>query len=194
MSHQFLHHFELRAYTPEQRRAGVSERMPADALLNIEGLGNWPNVFSKDRCTPVRPSSFVQSARKDPVVTTYKLARLSPGDQRISELRMERDRLLRGLRLAATDDAEDDRSCDAEFSTFEVNVAPFEPEQFTLPQAGGCGQENEGALTKSEMVDQSSDFESGQHNGSAPPLCALADKSHRVAVEQLVPAGVVKQD
>ena len=168
--------------------------MPADALLNIEGLGNWSNVFAKDGCAPVRPSSLVQSARKDPVLTTYKLARLSPRDQRISELRMERNRLLRGLRLAATDDAEDDRSCNAEFSTLEVNVAPLEPEQFTLPQAGGCGQENEGAFAKSEMVYQSSDFESGQHDWSAPPLCALADKSHRVAVEQLVPARVIKQD
>src|SRR5579863_8194819 len=107
---------------------------------------------------------------------------------------MERDRLLRGLSLAATDDAEDDRSCDAEFSTFEVNVAPLESEQFTLPQARGCGQENEGAFANSEMVDQSSDFKSGQHDRSAPPLCALADKSHRIAVEQFVPARVVKQD
>lgn len=110
MPHQFLHHFEFGPDAPEQGRIGVSESMPADALLNIEGFGNWPNVFAKDGCAPVRPSSLVQSARKGPGVTTYKLARLSPGDQRISELRMERDRLLRGLRLAATDDAEDDRS------------------------------------------------------------------------------------
>ncbi len=107
---------------------------------------------------------------------------------------MKRSRLLRGLRFATSDDAEHDRSRDAEFSTFEINVAPLEPEQFTLPQAGGCGQENEGAFAESEMIDQSSDFEGGQHDWSAPPLCALADKSHRVAIEQLVPARVVKQD
>ena len=100
MPHQFLHHLELGSDTAEQRRVGESESVPADALLNVEGLGNWSNVFAKDGCAPVRPSSFVQAARKGPVFITRKLARLSPGQERISELRMERNRLLRGLCLA----------------------------------------------------------------------------------------------
>lgn len=194
MSHQFLHHFELSADTPKQRRIGVSESMPADALLNIEGLGNWSNIIAKDGCAPVRPPFFVQAARKDPVVRIRKLIGLSPGRQRISELRMERNRLLRGLRLAAADNTEDDRPGHTEFPMFEVNVTPLEPKQFTLPQAGRCGQKNERAFAKSEMVYQSSDFQGGKHNWSAPPLCALANKSNRVAVEQLIPARMIKQN
>ena len=55
------------------------------------------------------------------------------------------------------------------FPMFEVNVTPLEPKQFTLPQAGRCGEENERAFAKSEMVYQSSDFQGGTHNWSAAP-------------------------
>jgi len=46
MPHQFLHHFELRSDAPKQGRIGVSEGMPADALLNVEGFGDWADVFA----------------------------------------------------------------------------------------------------------------------------------------------------
>lgn len=179
MPHQFLHHFEFGPDAPEQGRIGVSESMPADALLNIEGFGNWPNVFAKDGCAPVRPSSLVQSARKGPGVTTYKLARLSPGDQRISELRMERDRLLRGLRLAATDDAEDDRSVTLSSPRSKSTSRHLSPNSSPLPRACGCCEENERAFAKSEVVDQSSNLQGGKHSRSAPPLCALSDNLNR---------------
>lgn len=84
MPHQFLHHFELRADTPEQGRIRVPEGMPANALLNVEGLGDRPNIFPESGCSPPRSPSLVQAAREDPVVMTCKLARLSPGQQRVS--------------------------------------------------------------------------------------------------------------
>ena len=64
MPHQFLDDFEFGSDAPEQRGTGVPKGMPANALLNIESRGNGADVVSKDRGTPVRSSSLVQSTRK----------------------------------------------------------------------------------------------------------------------------------
>ena len=78
MPHQFLHYLELGSDTPKQRRVRVSERMPSDALLNHERLGNGPDVLAENARSPIRAAPFVQSACKYPVVTTSELARLLP--------------------------------------------------------------------------------------------------------------------
>ena len=79
MPHQFLHHFEFGSDAPEKRGIGVAECMPADALLDIEGFGNRPKVFTENTCAPVRPPSFVQSTRKYPVVDSSESAGPPPG-------------------------------------------------------------------------------------------------------------------
>ena len=48
MPHQFLHYLELSSDASEQGGVGVSEGMPADALLNFERFGNWPDVLAKN--------------------------------------------------------------------------------------------------------------------------------------------------
>lgn len=50
----------------------------------------------------------MQAALEDPIVMPRKLARLKLGQQRVSELRVERNRFLRGLRFAAADNTEND--------------------------------------------------------------------------------------
>lgn len=54
MPNQFLHHLELSSDTPKQRRVGVSERMPADALLDFESPGNRPDVLAENARSPIR--------------------------------------------------------------------------------------------------------------------------------------------
>jgi hypothetical protein len=46
----------------------------------------------------------------------------------------------------------------------EIDIPPRESEQFTLPQACRCRQENEGAFLEGEVVDQCPDLRGGQHN------------------------------
>ena len=99
MPHQFLHHFEFGSDAPQKRGIGVSEGMPAYALLNIESHGDGSDVIAKDGCTPIRPPAVVQSTRKYPVVDPNEFAGL--------------------LR----------RRKQSEFPTFEVHITPLEPEQ-----------------------------------------------------------------
>jgi hypothetical protein len=58
MPHQFLHHLELSSDTPKQRRVGVSERMPAGALLNFESLCNRPDVLAENARSPNTDCAF----------------------------------------------------------------------------------------------------------------------------------------
>ena len=46
----------------------------------------------------------------------------------------------------------------------------------------------------SDFGEKHLDFSGCQHIRSAPAFCALADKPHRIAVKEFVPAGMIKQD
>lgn len=88
---------------------------------------------------------------------------------------MQRNRLLRRLGFAATDNAKDDRTHNAEFSMLEIDITPLEPKQLALPQARGRRQKNKRAFAQGEMVNQIPNLRSGQHLWSTTPLCPLAN-------------------
>jgi hypothetical protein len=76
----------------------------------------------------------------------------------------------------------------------EVDVTPLQAEQLALSQAGGYCQENQRSFSDAEVVDQSLDFSGRQDSWCSASLCTLTDEVDWIAVKQLVPAGVIKQD
>jgi hypothetical protein len=88
-----------------------------------------------------------------------------------------------GLGPAAAFDTTDDESDGIEFSLFEVDISPFEPKQFALPQRGcGC-QKHQGSLTCRQIVNQHPDFSACQHIRRPSSPGALPNEPDRISIE-----------
>jgi hypothetical protein len=76
----------------------------------------------------------------------------------------------------------------------EVNIPPLETEEFAHAQSGTSGQENKSLLSVTQPASESIDFGRQKHLRLRPPLCALADEADGIAVDEVVPPRMVKED
>jgi len=102
--------------------------------------------------------------------------------------------LLRCLGLARSLYPVHDGAGDVHVSFRKVDVSPFKSEQLALRQAGGHCKENQRSLSNAQFVYQCLDFTGRQDDWHSPPLCTLTNEIDRIAVEQLVSAGMVEKN
>jgi len=76
----------------------------------------------------------------------------------------------------------------------KINVAPSQTEQLALPQASGCCKQDQGPFSKAKTLQQRSDFYRCKQRGRGSSLGTLTNKVDRVAVKQLIPAGVIEEN
>ena len=101
---------------------------------------------------------------------------------------------LRCLGLARTYYPVHDGAGDVHVSFRKVDVTPFQSEQLALPQARGHWKENQRSFSNAQFVYQCLDFTGHQDDWHSPPLCTLTNEVDRIAVEQLVSAGVIEKN
>jgi len=107
---------------------------------------------------------------------------------------MERNRFLRRFGFAWANDSVDYGASHVHDPSGKINVAPFQTEQLALSQAGGCCKQDQGPLSKAKTLQQRSDFYRCKQRGRGFSLGALPNKVDRVAVKQLIPAGVIEEN
>jgi len=136
MPEQLLGDFDIRTAGPQERCAGVAERMPPHLLGNASTSGYLTNSIPHQRLVPVRLSALTVGTREDPVGLGLVLRVSPPSTERSREERIERNWFLRGLGLARADNLQDDGASHADLVPDEIDIRPFESEQFTCPQTG----------------------------------------------------------
>ena len=136
----------------------MSKRMPPDALLDSNPLGNRSNILAQNCLSPVWPPSPVTLARKNPVVRLRVSTLFPPLRKSFGEKRMKRDGLLRGFGLARTDDTINDGAGHTHASLSKIDVTPAQSKEFALAQAGGRRNENQGSFPQCKSFCQGLDF------------------------------------
>jgi len=170
----------------------VPESVPTDALLDLESLGDRSDVISKDGRSPIRFPSFVESTGKYPVIGGREVAVFSPRHQCCHQQRVKRNRFLGGF--ATAHDAADNRANDVQLPMLKINIVPFDSEEFTLSQTRCRCQQNQRALTKGQVSEQSFDFSGCQHVWNVPSLRSLANEADRVPVSKRMYGSAPKQE
>jgi hypothetical protein len=89
---------------------------------------------------------------ENPVFRLGVGAGFPPERERLRQDGMDWHRFLRRLGLASTHDTVGDRSDYVHSAVSEINVLPFECEQFALSQARRRCQENQRSLSKGETI------------------------------------------
>ena len=144
MPEQLLGDFDIRSTRPQERCTGVAERMPPYLLGDPNTSGYLTNSIPHQRLVPVRPSALTVGTREDPVGCGLVLRVSPPGAERSREERIERNWFMRCLGLARADNLEDDRARHADLVLDEVDIRPFEPEQFACPESSDNIEHNPG--------------------------------------------------
>ena len=93
-----------------------------------------------------------------------------------------------------SDHAVDDRSRYVHRPLGKIDVSPLQPEQFALPQAGGYCKKDQRSFSNAQIVHQRLDFSGQQDGWRSAALRTLTNEVDRIAVEQLVSAGMIKKN
>jgi hypothetical protein len=107
---------------------------------------------------------------------------------------MERYGLLRGLRLAHSDYAINNRARHAHGPSGEVDVAPLQSKQFTLSQAGRRSEKHKRPFSNTKDVYQGLDFNGRKQTRRLPPFGTLTDELDGVVVMEFVPTSMVEEN
>ena len=114
----------------------MPERVPTKLCLNSEFASRWSQVFVQNRLSPVRLLSMAMPARKNPIFWLAIKGLFFPPDERFAHQGMDRYWLLRGFRFARSHETMDDGARHVHRSRGKIDIAPFQREQFALPNAG----------------------------------------------------------
>src|SRR6266567_4075242 len=191
---QLLGDFDIRTARAQQCRAGVAERMPPHLLGNASTSGHLTNSIPHQRLVPVRPSAPTVRAGEDPVARGLVLRASPPGAERSCEERIERNWFLRSLGLARADDLQDDGARHVDLVPDEIDIRPFESEQFTCPQTGNDIKQDHSPLPDIEGAEEHLNLFDFEECRDPLPLGALAHPLNWVAIEQLMAQTVIEED
>src|SRR5260370_34988150 len=110
--------------------------MPADSLRDAQLAGGRTYDVAHNRLPPERLPPSGLGTGKDPVLRGGVAGKLTPSCQSLCQVRVERDGLLRGLRLAGPWHLHHDRANHADLQAGEIDVLPFQSKQLTHSQSG----------------------------------------------------------
>jgi hypothetical protein len=133
-------------------------------------------------------------ASENPIIRFAVSAAFSPLHQCLRNTRMERYGLLRGLRLAHSDYAINNRARHAHGPSGEVDVAPLQSKQFTLSQAGRRSEKHKRPFSNTKDVYQGLDFNGRKQTRRLPPFGTLTDELDGVVVMEFVPTSMVEEN
>jgi hypothetical protein len=117
-----------------------------------------------------------------------------PVAQGSREKRIEWNWLLRCLGLARPDNLQDDGAGHADLILDEIDIRPFESEQFACPQSSNNIEQDHGSLSDIEGAEQRLDFCDFEYRRDLLPFGTLPYLLIRVAIKQFVPQAVVEED
>ncbi len=150
MPEQLLGDFDVRAARPQQRRAGVAERMPADLLGDSNTSRQNTNSIPHQRLVPVGFSTSAVRACEDPVAGRLVFRVSPPSAQCPGEKRIEWNGFLRRLGLARADNLQDDGTRNSDLVLEEIDIRPLEAEEFAHPQSRDDIEQNHGPFAEIE--------------------------------------------
>jgi len=133
-------------------------------------------------------------ASENPIIRFAVSAAFSPLHQCLRNTWMERYGLLRGLRLAHSDYAINNRARHAHGPSGEVDVAPLQSKQFTLSQAGRRSEKHKRPFSKTKDVYQGLDFNGRKQTRRLPPFGTLTDELDGVVVMEFVSTSMVEEN
>ena len=135
VSKQLLHHFELSANAPQKSRVRMPESVPPKALLDSKFSGRGPQIFVQNCLPPIRLFSIAMPTRENPVFRLTIRGLFFPLGECFADSGMDWHRLLRRFRFARSHKAVNDGACHVHCFCREIDIAPFQREQFALPDA-----------------------------------------------------------
>jgi len=118
----------------EESRIRAPEGVPADPARDSSCLHSRLQVPTVKRFWPVGLRSFDVETGKVPILRLRGSTKGSPESQCFRQTRIQRNRLARCLRLALAHVLKRNGPRDADLELLEINVLPFECQQFTHPQ------------------------------------------------------------
>lgn len=161
----------------------MAKRVPANSFLNPDLRSGWSNIPSQNGLSPVWPASSVAPTGKNPVVWLPEDPLPSPLQKSFGNERMNGNGLLRCLRLARTNDTIDDGSGHVHRPLGEIDVTPFQAEQFALPQASGHCKKDQRSFSNCQTIYQSVDFWWREDSGRCAAFGALTNEMDWIAVK-----------
>src|SRR5579863_4461208 len=168
--------------------------MPPHLLADANTLCENTNSIPHQRLVPIGFSASAVWAGEDPVVRGLVLRVSSPSAQGFREKRIEWNWLLRCLGLARPDNLQDDGARHADLVLDEIDIRPFESEQFACPESSNNIEQDHGSLSDIEGAEQRLDFCDFEYRRDLRPFGTLPYPLDRVAIKQFVPQAVVEED
>ena len=110
------------------------------------------NLFSHHALSPDGTLPLGSLAGKHPIIVGTVARHFLPLLQHLGEQRSHRDRLGRGFSLAPADNTVNNRTHDVDFCVVEVQVAPSQPEEFTLAQTSRGIEKDEETRKECDVV------------------------------------------
>src|SRR5438067_10756449 len=120
--------------------------MPTKLRFNSKFPSSRSQILVQNCLSPIRLLSKAMPARKNPVFWLAISGLFFPLDERFADKRMDRYGLLRRLCFARSHEAMNDGSRHVHCSCREIDIAPLESEQFALPDARRCSDEDQSPL------------------------------------------------
>src|SRR5579863_2411650 len=168
--------------------------MPAHLLGDANASCGHTNSIPHQRLVPVRLSAAAVRAGKHPVTGFLVLCVGPPCAERSCEKWIKWNWLLRCLGFARADNLQDDGARHADLVLDEIDIRPFESEQFACPESSNNIEQDHRSLSDIEGAEQRLDFCDFEYRRDLFPFGTLPYPLDRVAIKQFVPQAVVEED
>jgi len=171
----------------------VPEGVPSELFFDSKFLCPGSDVLAQDRLPPVRLAAASAAACENPISRIAVTLMFLPFLQGFDYGGMNWNWFLRRFGFARPHNSAHNRARYVHCCFREIDVRPLQSKQFTLTQAGGGGEQHQGAFSNSETIRQHPDLCRSEDAGRLPAFRPLPNQLNRIAVKEFVPAGVIEQ-